>query len=709
MNRFDDIQYGSNQQVLLEQSKEVRSPHVLDLKKKKGSRPEHNYKLNDIKTELMVDLKYQKSRYEEKRDPLFRIAPRFAESMRMMAIGVVAVFLLNVVGVYYQGLKLKNEVATAAYSGYESIVKDGPSQDAFQVAQNNFVKAQESLWFLQNQRSELRDQSKAVLAIGHLLNAGEALTQAGDYFIQFVDQAKRSSEKLFTPKVQGQSATGELNEAYENYFIPAFAQLNQANERVQSVEAGAFPKDLQSTVLKAQNDLAELVNVLTEFHDRFPLMLKFLGDNTPQRFLVLLENNNESRPGGGFIGSYMIVDLNDGYLDGMSFHDVYDLDNRYHEEIIPPAEVAQLTNNWRFRDANTSPDMTVSATQAAWFLEKEGGPGVNHVVTLDLEFVSRLLDLTGPVKIDALPIALASDNFSTILSYMVEAKLSGATTPKMVLKEFIDQVQIQLKEKKPWLELAQLMQEMSRSKHLAVYSKDTQTNDFFNEFGLSGMAPAPNDREDAFMLIHTTIGNKTDAYLTQEIEHNTVINENGSLLDQVTVTRTHQWSDFERLRLKNLLAGFGFTKNELWLIDLLGGAPNHSIMRVYVPHGARLVSVSGLNRADIQTVYDQDLGLDYFTFSSIVQPGSTTTFQLSYELPFQLSFEPLDEYRLTILKQPGDSRTTFTKVIEGNTGLNHYRSFPEALLENAHEQGIGIYTWTTLLNQDLSLAQLWGR
>jgi hypothetical protein len=69
---------------------------------------------------------------------------------------------------------------------------------------------------------------------------------------------------------------------------------------------------------------------------------------------------------------------------------------------------------------------------------------------------------------------------------------------------------------------------------------------------------------------------------------------------------------------------------------------------------------------------------------------------------------PLDEYRLNVVKQPSDDNTTFTKIIEGGVGLNHYRSFPEELLENAHEQGIGIYTWSTDFNQDLHVAQLWG-
>jgi hypothetical protein len=708
MSRFDDIQYGEHDQVVLPNQEGDKSPHVLDLSKIK-TRHTHDYKLRDVRGDLKAGLENARKQYEEKRDHSVKVASRFAESMRMMAIGVVAVFMLNVVGVYYQGVRLKNEIATAAYSSYESIMNEGPSPDAFQLAQNNFAQAQESLWFLQNQRADLRDQSKAASAISNMLDAGEELSNSGEYFVKFVNEAKAVSGKFFAPKVVGASATGELDEAYNEYFVPALAQLNIANDRIQEIRAGVFPAELQPTVVKAQTELGELTHVLTEFSERYPLFMRLLGDDHPQRYLVLLENNNESRPGGGFIGSYMLVDLNDGYLDGMTFHDVYDLDNRYHKDIEPPGEVAKLTNNWRFRDSNYSPDMSVSAAKSAWFLDEEGGPSVDHVVTVDLAFVSRMLDITGPIKIDALPIALASDNFSTVLSYMVEAKLTGATTPKQVLAEFIDKVQVTLKEDAPWVELVAVMHDMSRSKHLSIYSKNDDIQTFFQDFGMSGVVPTRSEKEDHFMLVHTTIGNKTDAYVTQDIEHISSIDTNGGIIDQVNVSRTHHWNDFERLRLKNLLASFGFTDPDPWLIDLLGGAANTSVMRLYVPHGTRLLHTSGVRMEDVISEYDKDLDLDYFTFSTTVFPDSKTDFSLTYELPFDLNFEPLDEYRLNVSKQPSDQGTTFTKVIEGGVNLTHYRSFPEELLENAHEQGIGVYQWSTDLTHDLHLAQLWGR
>lgn len=713
MNRFDDIRYQPHEALRLAREEEARSPHVVDLKNISKQRPSHDYKIDDIKAELDRGLKrglkrIPRTRYEKQSAGRPRTASRFTETLRMGVIGVLVVVGLNTVGTYYRGLELKDAVATAAVSGYESIAKDGPSRTTFQAVQARFEAAQDSLWFLQNQRGALAERSQTSAALATLLDAGEDLTWAGEHFMNFLEDARTVSRDLFTQKVTGRSATGNLSEAYERSFKPALAALTQANRAVQEIRPVVFPADLRPTVTTAQKELLGLANTLTEFDAQFSLLLRLLGDVTPQRYLILLENNHESRPGGGFIGSYMILDLNDGYVDGLSFHDVYDLDNRYHKSIEPPVEVARLTNEWRFRDSNTSPDMAVSADQAAWFLEEEGGPGVDHVLTVDLSFVEGLLELIGPVKINALPIALASDNFALVLSYMVEAKLSGETVPKEVLREFIEQVQIKLKEKQPWPELLGLMQRMAAGKHVALNSENADLRTWLGNLGLTGTTPVPVDGEDYFLATHTAIGNKTDAYMTQDIVHRTVIDPDGTLTDTAIITRTHTWNDFERLRLKNLLAGFGFTEAEPWLIDLLGGAPNTSVMRVYVPHGARLLFAEGIDQRELQTVYDSDLGLDYFTFPLTVHPGTSETVTLSYQLPSALEFKPLDEYRLTVLKQPGDVNTTFTKIIEGGPGLNHYRSFPEALLENAHERGLGVYTWNTPLDRDLHVAQLWG-
>lgn len=721
MKKWNDIKRQESPSPVLDEAlrRKAKSPHVVDLS---GGRPTlrhpHDYKLGEIVDSLTRGLKKRSNPtapprvlYQEQRGPSSRIASRWTEALRMMALGTAVVFTLNIVGVYYQGIHLKEDVATAAYSSYENILQAGISQDAFDQASSQFEDAQSQIWFLQNQRDELLGHTSSTEAVAALLSAGQELSEAGSHFIGFVDHARVITENLFSEKIDATSPslTEALGKTYDEDFQPAYLNLISANEKVQSIDSNLFPVDLQPTVLEAQTELGDLTDVLSQFNAFFPTVLRLLGDEHPQRYLILLENNNESRPGGGFIGSYTLMDLNDGYLESMTFHDVYEIDGQYNESIDPPGEIAQLTNRWRFRDSNYSPDLAVSSEKGAWFLEEEGGPGVDHVITLDLTLVNQLLTLTGPIKIDSLPIALDAENFSPVLSYMVEAKLSGAQAPKAVLGEFVTAVQDQLKEQKPWEPLLQLIQDMATEKHFSAYSKTESVQDFFEEFGLSATLSTSEAREDYFMVVHTSIGgNKSDAYVSQTLDHETFIAADGTLTNQVTLTRAHEWGDTEELHLRNLLASFGFNDVEGWLVDILGRGANVSGMRFYVPQGSTLISTIGVDQAVVETHTDEDLGLDYFYFPMTVYPQTSETVTLTYTLPFTLRFSPLDEYRLTVFKQPGDVQTVLNKTIASDTALNQYRSFPEELLENAHEEALGTYTWSTPLDRDVHLAQLWG-
>ncbi|MDP2624820.1 MAG: DUF4012 domain-containing protein [Candidatus Peregrinibacteria bacterium] len=695
--------------------------HVIDLSKgRKTLRHEHDYQLGNVKKSLKEELGRPlpiKEMYIEEYAPSVRIASRLTEAMRMMVLGTIMVFMLNIINVYYRGLDLKDEVATAAYSSYESILETGLNEEGFAQASSYFDEAQKSLWFLQSQRGELSSQGTTSSMVTTLLTAGEELSEAGSDFVVFVDNAREISQSLFTPKTDNSfpSLTEQLNSTYQADFKPALAKLLEANEDIQSVSAAGFPSDFQGPVLEAQNQLTELTEVLTTFDEIFPVLLRLLGDEHPQRYLILLENNNELRPGSGFIGSYMILDLDDGYLDersgndGMTFHDVYEIDGQYHEDIQPPGEIASLTTNWRLRDSNYSPDLAVSAAKAAWFLEEEGGPGVDHVLMVDLTTVSNLLEITGPIKIESLPLALDSDNFSMVLSYMVESKLTGEQTPKQILGEFVEAMEVKMREEKPWGATLQLFQEMAIGKHMGAYSKTESVQEFFEDFGVSGVVSDIPEDEDVFMVVRTSIGgNKTDRYMTRTIEHETLIEKDGSIYDQVTLTQEHTWDDFEELRIRNLLSGFGFNDIEGWAVDILGRGVNVSATRVYVPHGSYLMSTVGIDQEDVTVHYDKDLGLDYFYFVSTVYPEASETITLTYELPFNLDFSPLDEYRLSVIKQPGEKAISFTKTITADSRLEHYRSYPEDLFENAHEEKIGVYTWKTDLSYDLDIAQLWG-
>ena len=65
-------------------------------------------------------------------------------------------------------------------------------------------------------------------------------------------------------------------------------------------------------------------------------------------------NNDEPRLGVVLLEKIGLVELNDGRLTQLEFHDVYEYDNRFFEIPLPVHELEGLAENWRLRDSNTS-------------------------------------------------------------------------------------------------------------------------------------------------------------------------------------------------------------------------------------------------------------------------------------------------------------------------------------------------------------------
>src|SRR3990167_4553646 len=73
-----------------------------------------------------------------------------------------------------------------------------------------------------------------------------------------------------------------------------------------------------------------------------------------KRYLILLQNQMELRPTGGFLGSYAVAKIKNGKLVDVSVQDIYEPDGRVTEHIEPPEPIQEAfqLGTLRLRDAN---------------------------------------------------------------------------------------------------------------------------------------------------------------------------------------------------------------------------------------------------------------------------------------------------------------------------------------------------------------------
>jgi hypothetical protein len=412
--------------------------------------------------------------------------------------------------------------------------------------------------------------------------------------------------------------------------------------------------------------LTSLLNLWVDVKD--PL-LTALGDKTPQTYLVLLQNNDEMRLGGGFIGSFALVTLNDGRLAPIEFHDVYEFDNLYYEDIpVPIPELTGLTTQWRMRDSNYSVDFPTSAEKAAWFLEHEGGPGVDGVIAVNLSAAQAFLEATGDLSIPSLSKPLTAATFPVVLSTLIEAKTFGKTTPKAVLGEVLEAFMQKASNPQTIATLGASAWEQIQKKQLLFYDKNPSVQELFVDLGMDGTVPKLSTLEGDFFLptFENIGGNKTERYVKTELSHDTEILEDGSMVATVSLTRTHTFDDAAMAWLKKTTRDYGFTAWTGTLEALMGNAANKEAIRLYLPEGARLIDSSGIYRDDVRIFYDADQDISYYYFDQTLQPGESKTVTIQFALPMKMqgSFQ---NYDFTWIKQPGLKNVTYQESVTAET------------------------------------------
>lgn len=641
---------------------------------------------------------------------------RLRETAFVIAGATLLIFLFNFIQLHARGLKLKQNLVDAASSGFEDIVNGAfaigeahfeNAAELFRQAQKTFTQISHSAWFTAPKIPALTLRDPVFDAAEALLTAGNSLAASGALFTDIAKNLQFITRDFFAGNEKPASAARlSLTEKLKKE-LPRIASaadlLEKANEAISKIPPSFIPRELKDRFQFANAALNELTGFMESLENDIPAILALLGDSEPHTFLILLQNNAELRPTGGFIGNYAILETNDGYLTKTEVLDVYSTDHQLTDVIEPPPEILPVNKRWFLRDSNYSGHFPLSAAKAAWFLEKERGPGVDSVIAIDQSFIAELLRRTGPIKIPELPQPVTAENFDAIFSYVIESKIAGRENPKAILKSFVPALERAVLKYADPVSLPPFFRTAVSGKHLIAYSKNPAVQEFFERRGMSGAMKTLEPKEDYLAVVHTSIGgNKSDAYMDEIINHDTFIKSDGRLIDEVIVTRTHRWDDKTEASLVRLIQSFGFSNIPRDVLAILGASRNLHMLRIYVPAGASLEESSG---GDVSVHEDSETGKTFFRARMEVPVNESRTLRIRYRLPFTLNLDPVDKYSLAVQKQAGQDRVVLQKRIFLDPRVQNYKYFPE---EGGFDMD-GVWSVEKELEKDIEMVSVWGK
>ncbi len=576
---------------------------------------------------------------------------------KMAAATAVLFVILVIPGTaqsYFADVKLtKDKIAGDSTVGFMSLQNSTAAlmqanipaaQDAITNALNSFGSAVETM---DNNHQILQKIASVIPVLGDevkgrqaLLLAGQKIALGNTYLLKGLSESQADASSTLDNRLD--IIMTHLNSAIPNY--------EEAMKNLDSVNSDSLPLNYQGPFIEFKKIFSAVLSDLKNLYGLGGTIKEVFGIKGQRRYLLVFQNPDELRPTGGFLGSIAVMDIKDGKILNLDVPagGSYDLQGQLDEYLIPPTPLLLTNKRWEFQDANWFPDFSASAQKIMWFYRHSRNVTVDGVIAINSSVLERLLAITGPITDDKRNLTLSADNALTTIQKVVETgPEKEIQKPKQILSDLAPQIiaHFQNSQPKDLLPLLVSVQDALSKKEIQAYFSDNDAQSSIEQMGWSGKISNTNQNQDYLGVFNANIhGQKSDARIKQTISHQATVQDDGSIIDTVTISRTHTGSADEEFY----------------------GAPNIDFIRVYVPQGSELVSANGfvwpqendfnvpesfyknddfLNETEKEIKIDertgtritQEFGKTSFGNWTITSPGQTSQIEFTYKLPFKIS------------------------------------------------------------------------
>ena len=417
------------------------------------------------------------------------------------------------------------------------------------------------------------------------------------------------------------------------------------------------------TILKGDeggfNKNYKLLSYYVGIFDLYKLTPVFLDGN----YLVLLQNSNEIRPSGGFMGSYARVSFKNGVLKEWSITDIYTPDGQIkgYVENKMPLQQAFHSGTWRLANSNWEIDFSKASRDIIWFFNKAGEKDIKGVVALDLEFIRRWIAIIGEVKPQEYPETLNYDNFYLITqSYSEDDFFPGSHSKKNYLSG-VGSVMLSSTLRSGFVEkvkILKLLYEQLEKGHILVWIDNEKLSEMIKDLNWGGGLDNLGDY-DLFYSVESNLGaNKTNICVTRKINQEVSIDGNVE-----NKTAMFFYNDTDGCR--------NYASD-----DWIGRYVNYQ--RILIPLNSNLISVkvgeeyyTKSSERDLSDLPEIENDTEYFIYDKenykevsfwvIVPENKSNTVEIIYTIPKKHE----NGYSMYVKRQPGIYHIPYSLSVNG--------------------------------------------
>jgi hypothetical protein len=482
-------------------------------------------------------------------------------------------------------------------------------------------------------------------------------------------QNAQAVKKLFSTVVG--SSTGTIGELTENMSAEALTSYEKASVIEQALQHITFSDTSKSeqVIGEYQTKLKDLQKQGQVVQQLAPHLPKIFGAEGKRSYALILQNNQEIRPTGGFMEAVAVVTFENGSLVDQQLFTSYELDKKMTGEVAAPVELSKATGEKRFTfyDTNWSLDFPTSAATIQWFLSKILNKQIDGVVMMDLYGLQNILEATGPLELSDYNEVITNKNLFERVEFHSEVVLleteKNHDYRKVLFANLLKKI-VSLPEDKVPAFLAAL-QKASASKALLFFAAQPDEQHVFQTLGWAGAQLVPRCPDefdtgacfvDHFMQAEANIGvNKANYYLKRNIKHSVAVTPS-----QATHTQQVSYENTAQL--------------EAW-----PKGSYKSYIRFYLPSSAQQISLSirdgVVAEKDLSKTIEKDKMIVGAYFEVPIK--STQQLTLTYTIPFPTMPERFS-YIFFNNEQPGNGDNPFQLELLPSSELRPQVIAPQA-------------------------------
>jgi len=438
-------------------------------------------------------------------------------------------------------------------------------------------------------------------------------------------------------------------------------KVSKIGEELEPINVDKYPEkirgfEVKSNILLIKNTLSQADEYAPDIKKALQIVPGVLAVGTPtKRYMIIMQNDKEIRPTGGFMTNYATFKMTNGLLDSdFTSKDMYSIDleldkiDSYTDFPDPPAPYGDLlkVERWYARDMNFSPDFVTSMDQFMTYYNMAGRINgyveikpVDGIFAIDTYVISELLEVTGPVTVNGT--TYTKDNVVLELEKIASLALAEQANRKRVLGDLMEGMlkNVFESESNIWPKLIDKGVDLAIRKHISIYIFDPEAQALIEEYNLGGRIKENVDG-DYSMVVSTNLGgDKTNWFTTKEVSH-TLEKQGDRWLRTVKIKYHYNEPDPEY--------GALVKRFKDWV-------------RVYAPVGSEPVSVEGSEDV-AYNLSDQERNKVWFSGYLELGPGESKEITFKYYIPNEVVG---DVYKLNIQKQSGIDKEKHT-ITYGN-------------------------------------------